>query len=392
MRITMRTLLVVFALSSATPIAAQQSSINPGGKVALRDPIRHVDAQTGTLDDNGFNSTPQTAKIAGTQSLALPNGAAGNITPLQSSLVLEATVPAALATKSIATEVITLTSNKGYNAPNYGQGGSASANNQIVSYRSMVAQQGSSDVWVDNPLLRHETNDPINTHGIELDYDMVSTNRYSTTDLGHGVKADGTTFEGRTAFGMSITGTSPNGGIATAGMNVSSAQGKLFQYGYTTGFGLNIAAYEDGSDAPNSYLDLGPHAVGINLEKAAYSSGSAVALAYGHSVTGLDSTGVRHVLIRTGGNSTTGATVAIGDATIQNIVAMSSVLPQAITYEVGTPAKRWLRMSASFFNTALFTPTSSSQTCTVGDEAADANYIYICTATNHWRRSALSDF
>ena len=101
---------------------------------------------------------------------------------------------------------------------------------------------------------------------------------------------------------------------------------------------------------------------------------------------------MRHVLIRTGGNSTTGATVAIGDASIQNIVAMSSVLPQAITYEVGTPAKRWLRMSASFFNTAPFTPTSSSQACTVGDEAADANYVYVCTATNHWRRSALSDF
>ena len=287
--------------------------------------------------------------------------------------------------------MLTLTSNQGFTSPNQGSG-SADNNNQVTSYRSFIAKPGSSDAWVDNILIEHSTNDPINTHGIELDYNMFSTNRYSTTDLGHGVKADGPTFEGRAAYGMSVTGYSSSGGIATAGFNVARAYGTLFQYGYTAGYGLGIAAYEDGSNAPNSYLDPGPHAVGLNLEMAAYSSGAAVALAYGHAVTGLDSTGVRHVLIRSGGNATTGATVAIGDDTIQNIVAMSSILPQAITYEVGTPAKRWLRMSASFFNTALFTPTSSSQACTVGDEAADASYIHICTATNHWRRSALSDF
>lgn len=36
------------------------------------------------------------------------------------------------------------------------------------------------------------------------------------------------------------------------------------------------------------------------------------------------------------------------------------------------------------------TPTSSSDTCDQGEMSWDANYIYACTATNTWKRSALS--
>lgn len=49
-------------------------------------------------------------------------------------------------------------------------------------------------------------------------------------------------------------------------------------------------------------------------------------------------------------------------------------------------------VSANGLNIATSTPTSSSDTGTVGDVAWDSDYIYICTATNTWKRLALSSF
>lgn len=40
----------------------------------------------------------------------------------------------------------------------------------------------------------------------------------------------------------------------------------------------------------------------------------------------------------------------------------------------------------------LMTPASSSDTCSAGAAKWDANYIYICTASNIWKRSALASF
>lgn len=42
--------------------------------------------------------------------------------------------------------------------------------------------------------------------------------------------------------------------------------------------------------------------------------------------------------------------------------------------------------------TTLATPASSTAACTAGTWEADADYIYICTSTNNWRRVALTTF
>jgi hypothetical protein len=44
------------------------------------------------------------------------------------------------------------------------------------------------------------------------------------------------------------------------------------------------------------------------------------------------------------------------------------------------------------FNIKLRTPASSSANCIAGDIWADSNYIYVCTATNKIKRSALGSF
>jgi hypothetical protein len=47
---------------------------------------------------------------------------------------------------------------------------------------------------------------------------------------------------------------------------------------------------------------------------------------------------------------------------------------------------------ASSYNAPLTTPASSSAACTAGRIEWDAGFIYICTATNVWKRAALSTF
>jgi hypothetical protein len=48
--------------------------------------------------------------------------------------------------------------------------------------------------------------------------------------------------------------------------------------------------------------------------------------------------------------------------------------------------------SAASYHETLSTPTSSSASCSPGDFTDDANFHYVCTATNTWKRAALNSF
>ena len=48
--------------------------------------------------------------------------------------------------------------------------------------------------------------------------------------------------------------------------------------------------------------------------------------------------------------------------------------------------------TAGSFHLHLATPSSSSAPCTTGQIGADTKYIYVCVATNMWKRSTLSSF
>ena len=47
-------------------------------------------------------------------------------------------------------------------------------------------------------------------------------------------------------------------------------------------------------------------------------------------------------------------------------------------------------VSANGLNIVVSAPSSNTDTGTAGDIAWDSNYVYICTATNTWKRLALS--
>jgi hypothetical protein len=46
--------------------------------------------------------------------------------------------------------------------------------------------------------------------------------------------------------------------------------------------------------------------------------------------------------------------------------------------------------SANGLNIATSTPTSSTDTGTTGDIVWDSNYVYVCIATDTWKRFSIS--
>lgn len=76
-----------------------------------------------------------------------------------------------------------------------------------------------------------------------------------------------------------------------------------------------------------------------------------------------------------------------GSATWQ--YAFAAMDPSNVLNFTVTPAGA---VNAVGYRETLTTPASSSATCTAGQFTDDANFHYVCTATNTWKRAALSTF
>lgn len=85
--------------------------------------------------------------------------------------------------------------------------------------------------------------------------------------------------------------------------------------------------------------------------------------------------------------SDNGTTVSITEP-----MAISSGATNAIGIGTTTPAAALDINSNSLIIEIAQTPASSSAACTTGTLAWDANYLYVCVASNSWRRSALATF
>jgi hypothetical protein len=85
-----------------------------------------------------------------------------------------------------------------------------------------------------------------------------------------------------------------------------------------------------------------------------------------------------------------------GFGTSQNNVRMINDANGQLTINTVTGGNLQVNANGVFttesFHVNLATPSSSSAPCTVGQIGADTKYIYVCVATNMWKRSALSSF
>lgn len=71
---------------------------------------------------------------------------------------------------------------------------------------------------------------------------------------------------------------------------------------------------------------------------------------------------------------------------------MHGQFPAMIMKENGNVVFGGNVVSTAYFQETLRTPLSSKDECKAGQFTDDRNYHYVCVATNHWKRSALSDF
>jgi len=85
-----------------------------------------------------------------------------------------------------------------------------------------------------------------------------------------------------------------------------------------------------------------------------------------------------------------------GFGTSQNNVRMINDANGQLTISTVTGGNLQINENGIFtagsFHLNLATPSSSSAPCTTGQIGADTKYIYVCVATNMWKRSALSSF
>jgi hypothetical protein len=70
----------------------------------------------------------------------------------------------------------------------------------------------------------------------------------------------------------------------------------------------------------------------------------------------------------------------------------SATTAYAIRSEDPNPSVLAGPLQATMFHETLHTPATSSEACTAGQFTDDANFHYVCTATNTWKRVALSAF
>jgi hypothetical protein len=99
-------------------------------------------------------------------------------------------------------------------------------------------------------------------------------------------------------------------------------------------------------------------------------------------------------LASNGGATNIGGTLGVtsGRTTTQTLtVNSSSIFTGAVAINDGGTVTGNLSISGGFFGSSPSTRANNSDG-TVGQISVDANYIYVCTATNVWKRVALSTF
>lgn len=77
--------------------------------------------------------------------------------------------------------------------------------------------------------------------------------------------------------------------------------------------------------------------------------------------------------------------------TPSNFTLLSSVFGGGSKSITLNPSSNKLVLSGDVFNiSTVKTPASATATGTAGDICRDTNYIYVCTATNTWKRTAIA--
>lgn len=138
----------------------------------------------------------------------------------------------------------------------------------------------------------------------------------------------------------------------------------------------------------NPVLSLGEPGIETNTRRIKYGDGVTAWSALGYALADPYAT----ITIAQGGTGATTATAArtalgLGTAATRNTGTSGTAIPLLNT------ANTWSAnqvFSASVIISASSPPATATASGTAGQVTWDANYLYVCVATNSWKRTALS--
>lgn len=156
--------------------------------------------------------------------------------------------------------------------------------------------------------------------------------------------------------------------------------------------GKPIETYGNGNNTPSIEVNLGNTNKGVVVESGVSSTGNPIEV---------KKNGVTKFRVAQNGDVTTGVINAIGDvltleaSNVQIILddTGSSVTVSGADFianqSIGTPLVQAGQYRVPALNTA---PASSTATGTLGEIRYTSDFIYVCIATNTWRRTALTSW
>jgi hypothetical protein len=165
---------------------------------------------------------------------------------------------------------------------------------------------------------------------------------------------------------------------------------------HATGGGVGVSGGIVAIDSGNQIVTVNgtAHTISVDSGTGTTTIGDVNGIGNATKITLYDSAGT----IDLTGNVTVngspfGATLTFGGSTFEHTVAASGTIDAW-----GPTTDNWALTSQdgntyftnAGFNSSLKTPSSSSAACTQGQIEWDANFVYVCIATNTWKRAGIS--
>lgn len=266
-----------------------------------------------------------------------------------------------------------------------------SGHNAIVADNinlNVGASHGASGSWVHNDLIN------MNPGSDGASWDEVDVNNHDCDagTYGDGIPAHGATPGCRAAFrGLWLTGL-PTGRPGTSALNINSPSAgiPIFHSGLFIANGIKDFDVFSGSAAVYSIEVAGSHLAGIDLGRGTYAR-NAIELAAGQGIDVWDRRGGYTTADREASASYGAWHGSFGSAASNS--GDGAIRAGDVGIGVNPANRTHIFLSGDTYLVPQTVPSRSSATpCTHGQISFDASYVYVCVATNRWKRAVLSGY
>lgn len=252
-------------------------------------------------------------------------------------------------------------------------------------YAGMIQRPGSGNAWSLNSVIERQAGSIKSTTGYELDLNNNDRN------LGEVLGSAGATLR-PFSYGLVVTGAAPyrsTGAIEVSGPGVS--------FIWNRGIVFNNNAVKQASLQDNTVSDIsldirGGHQYPLDIANAGVVQAAIRLPKPGQIVVGnADTAGARddsgNVQV-IGADSAGNVLLASGGTTLVSLG--STMVPKGTKQDLGAANRPFHGAYLNKLNVTPYTPATSATACAQGTIATDESFIYVCTAPNTWKRTALA--